>query len=59
MVFTQVTSSTSSFNQDEALFKISSINAVMGGEISYPGITDNEKPCFKCSLNTRYADLMQ
>jgi len=37
---------------DEALFKIVAMNAVFGGEMTYRGISANEKPCFGCNINT-------
>lgn len=37
---------------DEALFRICAMNAVVGGEITYPGISENEKPCFGCNMHT-------
>jgi len=40
---------------DEALFKICSMNTVFGGEISYPGVSLRENPCFGCNINTRRA----
>ena len=38
---------------DEALFKICSMNTVFGGEITYPGVSVHEHPCFGCNINTR------
>ena len=37
---------------DEALFKIVAMNMVLGGEVSYTGISVNEKPCFGCNVNS-------
>ena len=41
---------------DEALFKLKTADCVLGGELDYASVSELEKPCFGCSMNTRQVE---